>query len=211
MYKLPLEKSDKKMGQHMRTSKTGKVYSAGSGAKKKKGKKEKILTEMMERIKFLKRQHELDKDNFMYSGWRDIDDEKNIAILEKQYNEVKQGKRKIKDVVFPKPNFQYVEVKKKKMEMGAKYTVQDILKGNDENTDMYRDILNNKPSLKSVIEGIQEGTKGEDQYYIFNIKPGHNVKEVADSIDEAAVDWKDYGIFERDKIKDNKIYFVSRP
>lgn len=33
MYKLPIEKSEKQSG-HMRTSKTGKVFSAGSGVKK---------------------------------------------------------------------------------------------------------------------------------------------------------------------------------
>jgi hypothetical protein len=32
MYKLPIEKSEKQ-SEHMRTSKTGKVFSAGSGAK----------------------------------------------------------------------------------------------------------------------------------------------------------------------------------
>lgn len=31
--KLPLEKSDQKMSQHMRTSKTGKVFTAGVGTK----------------------------------------------------------------------------------------------------------------------------------------------------------------------------------
>jgi len=41
MYKLPIEKSDKK--QHFRTSKTGKVFSAGKGVEKQSNKVEKLI------------------------------------------------------------------------------------------------------------------------------------------------------------------------